>query len=433
MKPLGIVLLFINLLAAAGVTFLASQSWGKRHNENVAVLKHELTMKGLPSDTPAGAKPIDPSKAEEVVTVPGYGDIRVKVLAEHFQSAKREGNFASLPAVPLSLTDEVKDMQKVIENELNGLPTPVAKLAYLVGTRSRNNPNKLDPGVLTLLANDFEERETYRAWLAEAEKEPNALPPPVATPAELYDLARTALDAKFAEAIDKPNPGAAEQYGAAKLEARGKRDAAYTALMTLAAKDEDQRPAKRAALSAALLEYWKAIVAKTATLSDTDRRRKAAGLLAVLDTSPGGQKRTALLVGLSDYTTAVLDRTQRLTTMPERYERQGEAELASFTVVYEQRLATARDLDRLLQRQVDITKAFAAQEKLAADQVTTRAAHRDAAQGRVNDLDRKVKAASAAQEALEKEVFALQQLVGARFDELFRLEDQVFQAEKQKK
>jgi hypothetical protein len=433
MKPLGIVLLFINLLAAGGVAFLASQSWGEKHNENVAVLKHELTMKGLPTKTPGAAKPIDASKPEDVVTVPGYGDLRVKVLTEHFATGKRDGEFASMSGVPLSVIDEVKDMQKVVETELNKRPNPVAQLGYLVGVPSRTNPNRLDPGILTLLANDFEERETYRAMLAEAQKEANALPPPVGTPAELYALARAALDAKFAEVTDEPNTGTAEQYGAAKLDARSKRDVSYTALMTLDPKNEDQRPAKRAALSAALLEYWKAVVAKTASLSDTDRRRKAAGLLAVLDTSPGGQKRTALLVGLSDYTTAVLERTQRLTGMPERYERQGETELASFTVVYEQKLATARDLDRMLQRQVDITKTFAAQEKLAADQVMTRTAHRDAAQGRVNDLDRKVKAASAAQEALEKEVFALQQLVGARFDELFRLEEQVFQAEKQKK
>lgn len=431
MKPLGIVLLFINLLAAAGVAFLASQSWGERHNENVAVLKHELTMDGLPTDTPGAAKPIDASKPEEVVTVPGYGDIRAKVLIEHFATGKRDGDYASMSGVPLSVMGDVKDMQEVINNKLSGLPNPVAQLQFLVGSPSRNNPNKLDPGVLTLLANDFEEREAYRQWLTEAQKDANA--PPAGTPAELFALARAALDAKFAEAIDKPNPSAAEQYGAAKLEARKKRDAAYTALMTLDPKDEDQRPAKRADLSAATMDYWKALVAKTASLSDTDRRRKAAGLLAVLDTSPGGQKRTALLVGLSDYTAAVLDRTQRLTTMPERYERQGETELASFTVVYEQKLATARDLDRMLQRQVDITKAFAAQQKLAADQVVTRTKHRDDAIGRVNDLDAKVKAASAAQEALEKEVFALQQLVGARFDELFRLEDQVFQAEKQKK
>jgi hypothetical protein len=86
----------------------------------------------------------------------------------------------------------------------------------------------------------------------------------------------------------------------------------------------------------------------------------------------------------------------------------------------------------MLQRQLDITKTFAAQEKAAADQVVTRTKHRDDAQGRTDDLNTKVKAAAAAQAVLEKEIFTLQQLVGARFDELFQLEDQVFQAEKSK-
>jgi hypothetical protein len=43
-----------------------------------------------------------------------------------------------------------------------------------------------------------------------------------------------------------------------------------------------------------------------------------------------------------------------------------------------------------------------------------------------------VKAAAAAQGELEKEIHDLQLLVGARFDELFLLEEQVFKAEKQK-
>jgi hypothetical protein len=322
---------------------------------------------------------------------------------------------------------EVEEMKKLIETQLGSQPTTAAKIQFLVGTPNRANPNKLDPGFLTLLADDFEERAAYREWAAEAQapKYPN-----VFNADELLGFARSALDAKFALATGKPNTAAAEEYEKNKREARAARDEAFDRFQR-AAKAAGQ-DAKQTAYLEALKGYWKALSAKSASLSDTDRRRRAAGLLAVLDPSAGGQKRTAQLVGLGDYTTAVLDRTQRLSAMPERYDRQGDSELTSFVLVYKQRLKTSQDLDFMLQRQLDITKTFAAQEKAAADQVVTRTKHRDDAQGRTDDLNTKVKAAAAAQAVLEKEIFTLQQLVGARFDELFQLEDQVFQAEKSK-
>lgn len=430
MKPLGIVLLFINLLAAAGVAFLATQSWNRRQEQNTAVVRHELLIEGFPTDRTPGDKPFDAGKAEDTVKI-GNRTLRVKVVNDHFQGARREGEmYAQLPAVPLSVVGEVEAVKKAIDDHIATIPNDTAKLAYLIGSRNRTNPNRLDPGILTLLADDFEERVTYREWLAEADK-PQAQEPPPVPPATLFGLAKSALDAKFAVAIDKHNTATSNTYEQGKRDARKARSEAYDAYLR-AAKNDPTLAAKYKAYTDAKLAYWNAMAAKSASLSESDRRRKGAGLLAVVDPSASGQKRTVLLVGLSDYASAVLERTQRLTSMPERYERQGEAELDSFSVVYEEKLATSRDLDRLLQRQVDITKSFAAQEKQAAAQVVVRTKHRDDATGRVNDLDAKVKALSTSQQALEKEILTLQKLVGQRFDELFQLEEQVFQAEQQK-
>ncbi len=427
MKPLGIVLLFLNLLAAIGVWYLATQSWGNKHDQNIAIVKHELVLSGMPTDT-TGPKAV-PSNPEDTIKLYNR-EIRAKVLTDHFAGAARGGDFANMSAVPpLSVMAEVEDMKKQFEAKVagavaQGVGADAAKIQYLVGA---TNGARLTPGPLTLLADDFEERAAFREWLAEAQqpKMPN-----VVTTAELLDLARSAFDAKFALAIDKPNPTTAEAYEKAKRDARAARDAAF---------DKFQRAPKAAGQELlqtgylqAQKDYWKALAAKSASLSEADRRRRAAGLLAVLDTSAAGQKRTALLVGLNDYATAVLDRTQRLSSMPERYDRQGESELASFGLIYKQRLKTSQDLDFMLQRQLDITKTFAAQEKDASAQVVTRTKHRDDTQGRVDDLDKRVKTAATAQADLEKEIFSLQQLVGARFDELFQLEDQVFRAEKLK-
>jgi hypothetical protein len=432
MKPLGIVLLFVNLLAAVGVVYLATQSWAKRHEQNTALLKEELVASGMPLEQPAtGAKAIDLTKPEDSFTlkfpIPGRGptEVRAKVLIDHFTGAKREGElFATMAGnPPLSVAGEVDEVKNKIDAKVAGYNNdPAAGLAYLIGSVGADY--KLTPGLLTLLADDFEERVTYREWLAEARN-----PQPLYPPAELWQLAKDALAAKLALPLTKPNADAAAAYATARQDARVARDKAL---------DEWQKApiaqaaAAKKAFDEARMGYWKAMVAKSAPLSEGDQRRKAAGVLVVVDPSAGGQKRTALTVGLPDYTAAVLDRTGRLASMPERYERQGEADAANYVVVYEQKLATSRDLDRMLQKQIEITKTFATQQKQAADQVATRQAHHDGAQGRTDDLAKKVAAASAAQEALEKEVFALQQLVGLRFAELFELEDQVFQAEKKK-
>lgn len=436
MKPLGIVLLFVNLLAAIGVVYLGAQSWAKRQDNNTALLKHELVASGLPLETPTAlaGKPVDWSKPDETVSldfpIPGRGttEVRKKVLIDHFTTAgaKRDDNplFASASkSPPVSVVAEVDDVYSQIKAKVAGFGNdPVAGLGFLVGGVGADF--KLTPGLLTLLADDFEERVTYREWLTEAGN-----PQPVYPAAALWQLAQSALNAKFAEALDKENPATADAYHTAKQNARAARDKAYDEWQTAPITEV---AAKKKAFDEARMAYWTAMTAKSAALSQGDRRRKAAGLLAVVDPSAGGQKRTALVVGMGDYTAAVLDRTQRLSVMPERFERQSGTELDNFVKVYEQKLATSRDLDRMLQRQTDITKSFAAQEKQAADEVATRTKHKEGAEGRVADLQKKVDAASAAQEALEKEVFALQQLAGARFAELFELEDEVYKAEKKK-
>jgi hypothetical protein len=431
MKPLGIVLLFINLLAAGGVAFLATQSWTRRHDQNLAVFKHELALNGVPTEPPAPAVRLETLKAEDNVKV-GTREVRLKVLNEHFAGATHGGDFSNIPAGPtLSVVAEVEEMKKVVEGKLAGLPTDAAKIEYLVlGTGG-----VVRPGPLLLLADDVEERLIYREWLAEAQKPQNVNPAPM-PPADLLALARAALDAKFDLAIAKANPEANKQYAEEKRAAKTARDAALNDYMKTT-KPADQ-VGKQAAYLTAERAFWKAVAGKSASLSEADRRRRAASTMAVLDPSEGGQKRTALLVGLKDYHAAIGDRIGRLIAMPARYERQGESELNSFTAVYKQKLTTSQDLDFMLQRQAELTRSFAAQANLSSGadgkggQVGVRTKHRDDALSRTDDLDKRVKAAAAAQAELEKEIHDLQQLVGARFDELFLLEDQVYKAEKQK-
>jgi hypothetical protein len=437
MKPLGVVLLFINLLVAGAVAYLASWDWAKRQEQNTALLKQELAVSGLPLERPAGNKDavVDVSKPEESVpleTSPALGrsmkDVRAKVLIDLFVGATREpaadgsGLFASFPtAPPLSVIGEVDAVKKEYDRVVNGYADgakQAAGLDYLVGRVDANL--KLTAGPLTLLADDFEERYTLREWLDEAKK---------GNAGEYWQLARAALDRRFDEVLNAPDANLAAKVEADKLTARQARDAAQTALIK--AKDQDKAKAQ-ADYEAARLAFWKAATAKTAALSNGDRRRKAAALLAVLDQSAGGQKRTALTVGMADYTAAVLDRTQRLANLPARYSGQTQVELGNFEAVYKQKIATAIDLDKLASQQESITKALDASEKRADAQVKLREAHRDAALGRTEDVNKRVSDLAAAQAKLEQDIFALQRLVGANYDELFELEDKVILAEKKK-
>lgn len=433
MKPLGIVLLFINLLAAGGVAFLATQSWTRRHDQNLAVFKHKLALEGVPMDPATPPVKLDGLKDQDNVKV-GTEQVRLKVLNEHFAGATRGGDYSNIPAgAALSVVGEVEEMKRVVDGLLVKQPNEAAKLEYLVlGTGGL-----VKPGPLLLLADDVEERLIYREWLDQAQQLQALLtrqgqlnPADAARLTGLLDLGRAALDAKFDLAIAKANPTAYGKYVSDRRAAKLVRDEALDEYMR--ANKAPGQAEKQAAYLAAEQGYWKTVAAKSASLSEADRRRRAAATMAVLDPSEGGQKRTAMLVGLKDYHAAIGDRIGRLIAMPARYERQGDKEKETFTKVYQQKLNTAKDLDNMLQKQTELTKSFAAQEKRSADQVLVRTKHRDDAQGRTDDLDKQVKAAAAAQAELEKEIHDLQLLVGARFDELFMLEEQVFKAEKQK-
>lgn len=422
MSTLGKILLGINLLAAAGVAYLATAAWGERQKQNVALLKYGLYENGFPLET-AGA--VDWTRDGATVpfalgTSSGHSaeSVPVKVLKDHFAGAKGEYTDVNPPA---SVMDELKKVQQGFESAVAG-KAPDAGLAFLVGQAGQDG--RLVPGPLTLLADDFEERVLLRKWLDEATRNP-------ANAQKLYDYARGVLTRKFNEAVQPANSATAAAHHDAVLAARKARDAAFDAFQRA---DIVQRNATAAALQQAEDALAKAVSdPNSASTSDLERRRKAAVLLVCVDPSAAAQKRTALVVGMKGYTAALYDRVSRLRAMPDRYERTGETEVADFVVRYEQRLAAAKDLDRLLTRQRGNRVSLEASDAHLKAMVAQREKQKEYAQTEAGEFEAKVATASGVQAEFERELLELQKQAAALLAANFDLEDRLIRAEQQRK
>ena len=55
MSMLGKIMLVVNLLAAAGLFYFATQDWAKRQETNGTVLRYRLTIDGMPVDPAASS------------------------------------------------------------------------------------------------------------------------------------------------------------------------------------------------------------------------------------------------------------------------------------------------------------------------------------------------------------------------------------------
>lgn len=423
MSTLGKILLVINLLAAGGVAYLASQAWAKQQEHNTALLKFGLVEIGFPTESTRAVNMSD-DDAKVPFGVPTSGgrtadSVRVKVLKEYFGGAKGEYTAANPPS---SVIDEATEMKKNFEAKVSGFkPNPAQGLAFLIGTAGANG--QLVPGPLMLLADDFEERQLFRTWLDTATLDPNQA-------GAQFDFAANTITRKFNEVTEKADEGKANAHHGAVLKARDDRDRAYDAFKMAPV---DQQAAAFQQFQQAAAALAKAVAdPNIASTSDLERRRKAGALFICLDLSAAAQKRAALVLGLKGYTAGVYDRVARLRSMPERYERSIESELAQFVVLYEQRLTAAKDVDRLLVKTQNNRIALEESDSHLAKMVETRTTQRNTAKTQADALQVKVNAASVVQNGIEQDVFQLQKRVGAMLVENFDLEDKLILAEKKK-
>jgi len=426
MSLLGKVLLIINLLVAVGVVYLATASFGAREQQNIALVKQELLTSGIPFDGPKGTVK-DPKSEVQFVIVLGSGRTLEKlpgrVLIEHFQGLVHGDELVGTDlAPPLSILAEVDDAEKVLIAKSNGFAGNAANgLDWLVGKLGADG--RFAPGLLAKLAEDFDERATYREWLERAKAEPQEA-------ARFYGFAQDILKKKFALAAKQANPAEAAAQSAAIVRTRSD---VVVAFQEFCKANPQQINAASAKLKKAEDAYWTEFTKPVASVSEVERRRMAAALLVTLDTTATGQKRTAFALGLPAYTKALNDRLARLLGVPSQLKDALSRELATFTALYERDLRASTEIDQVLNRQKnDITSKVIPAAEQAKQNLTARESELNAATQRADVIAARVKARAIEQSGLEREIFDLQQDVGTLLAETFELEDRLLLAERKR-
>lgn len=380
MALLGKILLVVNLLAAAGLVYVAAQDWGKRQAVSDVALRHTLYLIGIPVD-PSPGTGSDSSVPLAVPVGPGIQTeyVSKKLYDAHFAAAKG-GEYAG-PGSPLSQVDEVKAVfDKIMRDKVDGAGGDAAALRYLCGTTTPQGLFSRD-GLLYVLAESFEERAAVRA-LAESKDVPAA-----------KTAAVDRLKRKFDAATGKPNPRGFDDEQKKLDEAKAKVDAAPN--------DE----AARAAFTDLL-----ALGAPPFAKDDADRRRRIALLLMLVDVSPDNQKRAMTICGLPVYLAALGEHAARVEEATRRTERGWEVDQSTFEDEYELLKRLALEKDQQVQQQQRAVKQV--QSLLAADNEA------------VSRQEGQLK-------GLNDQLAALQQEVTRLLAEQKKIEDSLFETQKQ--
>lgn len=450
MGTLGKVLLFVNLLAAGGLTYLASQDWTKRLEVSSTALRYYLTLHGLPVQ---GKVDGDDVQLELPLSGGVSADtVNKSLLVNHFRGNEGGGEFAGDPNNPpagqLAELDRVK--QKV-EAKLAGLGSSAERLAYLTGTLTRGATPAYTPGLLARLAATHEERT---AVVQLAGTDAAGADAAVARAKELLDrkfAAAASVDAQKANADAEAVKAAADvvrkaavgadtafkkyhadlQAAQQAFEASPKGPADVQAAAAAYQAAAQAREPARVALRKALDDQARQSLEQSSAASRDvgDQRRRIALILSEVDPSAGWQKRVALVVGLRTYREALGEQVDRLRDMTRAVEAQAVSDQAEFTETYLllRQQAYARTL--ILEQQRIATADLLAQQAREREATNLRRSQFLTRQADLMAVKKDVAEALARQAEVEAELFALEKKVGDTLRLNFGLEDQLQKAE----
>jgi hypothetical protein len=162
MNKWGIGLTILNLLAAAGITYLALDDRSTRHEIDNAVVRHYLALNGLPLD---GAKVDGDTVQMRVATANGVPVDRVGLdTLRKYLDAQGGAQFGAAGSQVTTQLEEVNRVVQMVNTAVSAMPAPKQKLDFLVGSFA--NPvgrRSFTPGILVYLAENADEREAARA------------------------------------------------------------------------------------------------------------------------------------------------------------------------------------------------------------------------------------------------------------------------------
>ncbi|OWK36408.1 hypothetical protein [Fimbriiglobus ruber] len=442
MGTLGKVLLFINLLAAAGVAYLATQDWAKRQEISAVATDYLLILVGMPVQAPTGA---DDDKDSVPLNMTGSGGVPIesvstKFLENHFKGTNG-GTQLGDPKPPRTQLDEVKRVGTKLESQLNDAGD-AQKIQVLCGSF---NQNVFTPGWLILLAERYDERDFVRKMVS-------------ADQTKLKENAETAVamfKKKFATVQATPNPRLADEE-ATRLKTAGEEitraaeavRGANTKLVqaedafrgkTVEERDADEGyKAARKVLDDALtaadsarqkLKAEFTNLGSTACRDDADRRLRIAHLLVHLDYSAEWQKRVALVTGLRVYSAAISDQVNHLREMAASVNQQIVSDQARFSEEYELLKGLAVQNSLLLDQQLALKAEYEAQRARDSEAAKQRAAQLVERQQDLAAIRAQVAASLEKQAQVEKDLLDTERTVGNTLQKNFDLEQQLLNSE----
>ena len=375
MTLFGKILLFFNLLLAAGFVYLATQDWKGRQTITAAGVRHLLVVHGLPLGADQGDPQTLPSDADAEIPFKTEmaGGVRTetvsrKLLETYFQLAGDGGPLSGgANPVPNQLA-EVKRVKAKIDDLLRAAETPAAKVALLTGW-------------LLYQAESYDERLEIQDAIRTANVE---------------DLEKR-LAARFAAVTDAPKPADA---------------AAATRVDPADAEDMEKHKAKLAAITASQL----------LPLEEAERRAKLAHLLVHLSTDAAWQKRVAVVVGLQGYRDAIAAQTERFRDMSAHVENLIPGDQVIYLSNERAMLREAYDKTELADRQAKLKLKWIEQKTRQDNFVAQRTTELNSIKAELKKLKSEVDELLARQAKIEADLFEVQREVAVTLDEVYEYE-----------
>jgi hypothetical protein len=165
MNKWGIGLTILNLLAAAGIAYLALDNRAKRQDIDAAVARHYLALHGLPLD---GAKVSGDTVETRIPTANGVPVNRVRLdTLKKYLDAPGGAQFGAAGSQVTTQLEEVNRAVQAVTTAVGAMPAPKQKIDFLVGSFANPGGRRtFTPGILIYLAETAEEREAARAFAA---------------------------------------------------------------------------------------------------------------------------------------------------------------------------------------------------------------------------------------------------------------------------
>lgn len=395
MSTLGKVLLFVNVLLAFGVLFLASQDYAKRREMNTAALKYQVVIDGLAVEPIKELGDLDADTMAVTVTGPNgittALPVSKKVVDSVFTGVDTAFGGSGTPKTQL---DEVNAVSTKLNQTIDGMANDAARVAFLCG--SIDAKGFLVPGLLMTLSDTFEERQAVRNLFYRV---------PAAQMAASAKAARDRLKAKFDAVTQAPNPQRPEDVRKQVEEIKAK----------IAASPKDNKPKEE-------LTNLSAGGPTGPAANDLDRRLKIAQLLMQLNPAPAWQKRVALTVGLRTYQLAITEQVSRLEAMATQTRDARFSDQQNHDVEYEQLASFALENSKLVDQQLRVVDGLA--KTLADDQALfdKRTVQLKNLKDELAQLTNAVNDQLIKQKKTEADLFAVQREVGLTLRETGKLE-----------